>query len=79
MYIVLINNTYLTSFESIKKTINNNNLKKKQMKRLFICESEFVAFTALHPEYNHFEEVKDKYEELVGYYVSVINENDNED
>ena len=71
MYIILINNTYLTSFESIKKT--------KQMKRLFICESEFEAFTALHPEYNHFEEVKNKYEELVGYNVSVINENDNED
>lgn len=49
------------------------------MKTLFICESEFVAFTTLHPEYNHFEEVKDKYEELVGYNVSVINENDNED
>ena len=49
------------------------------MKTLFICESEFVAFTALHPEYNHFEEVKNQYEELVGYYVSVINENDNED
>ena len=29
MYIVLINNTYLTSFESIKKTLNNNNLKNK--------------------------------------------------
>ena len=29
MYIVLINNTCLTSFESIKKTINNNNLKNK--------------------------------------------------
>lgn len=49
------------------------------MKKLFICESEFEAFTALHPEYNHFEEVKNQYEELVGYYVSVVNENDNED
>lgn len=29
MYIVLINNTYLTSFENIKKTIINNNLKNK--------------------------------------------------
>lgn len=49
------------------------------MKTLFICESEFAAFTALHPEYNHFEEVKDKYDELVGYNVSVVDENDNED
>ena len=49
------------------------------MKKLFICESEFVAFTTLHPEYNHFEEVKDKYGELAGYNASVVNENNNED
>ena len=49
------------------------------MKRLFICESEFVAFTTLHPEYNHFEEVKDKYGELAGYNASIVNENNNED
>lgn len=49
------------------------------MKRLFICESEFVAFTTLHPEYNHFEEVKNKYEELVGYNAFIVDENDNED
>lgn len=48
------------------------------MKKLFICESEFVVFITFHPEYNHFEKVKNKYEELVGYNVSVINENDNE-
>ena len=49
------------------------------MKKLFICASELAAFTTLHPEYNHFEEVKNKYEELVGYDVSVVNKNDNED
>lgn len=34
MYIVLINNTYLTSFENIKKTINNNNLKNKTNEKI---------------------------------------------
>ena len=34
MYILLINNTYLTSFESIKKTINNNNLKNKTNEKI---------------------------------------------
>lgn len=34
MYIILINNTYLTYFESIKKTINNNNLKNKTNEKI---------------------------------------------
>ena len=34
MYLVLINNIYLTSFESIKKTINNNNLKNKRNEKI---------------------------------------------
>ena len=34
MYVVLINNTYLTSFKSIKKTINNNNLKNKTNEKI---------------------------------------------
>lgn len=34
MYIVLINNTYLTSFESIKKTIINNNLNNKTNEKI---------------------------------------------
>lgn len=49
------------------------------MKKLFVSASELVAFITFHPEYNHFEKVKNKYDELVGYNVSVVNENDNED
>lgn len=48
------------------------------MEKLFICASELSMFKAHHPEYNHFEEVKDKYGELAGYNVSVVNENDTE-
>lgn len=46
------------------------------MVELFVCTSEFVSFITSHPEYNHFEEVKNKYGELVGYDVSVVEEND---
>ena len=49
------------------------------MEILFVCASELVAFKERHPEYNHFEEVKDKYEELAGYNASVVDENNNED
>ena len=34
MCVVLINNTYLTYFESIKKTIINNNLKNKTNEKI---------------------------------------------
>lgn len=37
------------------------------MKTLFILASEVSVFTARHPEYTNFEEVKDKTGELVGY------------
>lgn len=41
------------------------------MKKLFILVSEVSVFTARHPEYTHFEEVKDKTGELVGYNASI--------
>lgn len=41
------------------------------MKTLFILVSELSVFTARHPEYTHFEEVKDKTGELVGYNASI--------
>lgn len=37
------------------------------MKTLFILASEVSVFTVRHPEYTHFEKVKDKTGELVGY------------
>ena len=37
------------------------------MKTLFVLVSELPVFTARHPEYTHFEEVKDKTGEVVGY------------
>lgn len=49
------------------------------MEVLFVCTSELAAFKARHPEYNHFEEVKNKYLELAGYNASVVDENYNED
>lgn len=49
------------------------------MKELFVCASELAAFKERNPEYNHFEEVKDKYGELSGYNASVVEENDKED
>ena len=49
------------------------------MEILFVCASELVTFKARHPEYNHFEEVKDKYGELAGYNALVVDENNNED
>ena len=49
------------------------------MEKLFICASELATFKARHPEYNHFEEVKDKYGELAGYNASVVDEENNKD
>lgn len=37
------------------------------MKPLFILASEVSVFTARHPEYTHFERVKDTTGELIGY------------
>lgn len=48
------------------------------MEELFICASELATFKVRHPEYNNFEEVKDKFGEVVGYNASVVDENDNE-
>lgn len=48
------------------------------MEKLFVCTSELAAFKERHPEYNHFEEVKNKYGELAGYNASIVNENDTE-
>lgn len=39
---------------------------------LLICASELSVFKAHHPEYNHFEEVKDEYGEVAGYNCSII-------
>ena len=47
------------------------------MEKLFVFESELSTFKARHPEYNYFEEQKDKFGELVGYNASVIKENNN--
>lgn len=41
------------------------------MKSLFILASEVTVFTFRHPEYTHFERVKDKTGELIGYNVSI--------
>lgn len=41
------------------------------MKSLFILVSEVTIFTFRHPEYTHFERVKDKTGELIGYNVSI--------
>lgn len=41
---------------------------------LFIMPSELSAFKARHPEYNHFEEVKDKYGNVAGYNCSIVEE-----
>ena len=49
------------------------------MEILFVCASELATFNARHPEYNHFEEVKDKYGELAGYNASVVDEENNKD
>ena len=41
------------------------------MKTLFILVSEVSVFTSRHPEYTHFEEVRDKTGEVVGYNASI--------
>lgn len=41
---------------------------------LFIMPSELSTFKARHPEYNHFEEVKDKYGKVAGYNCSIVEE-----
>lgn len=46
----------------------------KMKEELFIMPSELVTFKASHPEYNHFEEVKNKYGEVAGYNCSVVEE-----
>ena len=47
------------------------------MEKLFVFESELSAFKVRHPEYNHFEEQKDDFGELIGYNALVIEENNN--
>lgn len=42
------------------------------METLFILLSEVEAFKHRHPEYNNFEEVYDKENNLVGYNASII-------
>ena len=49
------------------------------MAELFVFASELAAFKKSNPEYNNFEEVKNKYGELTGYNASVVEENDKED
>lgn len=49
------------------------------MKKLFVCASELETFKASHPEYNNFEEVKDKFGEVVGYNASIVDEENNKD
>lgn len=41
------------------------------MKPLFILVGEVKVFTFRHPEYTHFERVKDKTGEIIGYNVSI--------
>lgn len=41
---------------------------------LFIMPSELSTFKDRHPEYNHFEEVKDKYGDVAGYNCSIVEE-----
>lgn len=41
------------------------------MKTLFVLVSEVSVFTSRHPEYTHFERVKDKTGEVVGYNASI--------
>ncbi len=48
------------------------------MEELFVLVSELAAFKARHPEYNNFEEVKDKYGDVVGYNASIVEENEEE-
>ena len=48
------------------------------MAELFVFASELAAFKEINPEYNNFEEVKNKYGELAGYNASVVEENDKE-
>ena len=45
------------------------------MENLFVFESELSIFKARHPEYNHFEEQRDNFRELIGYNASVAKEN----
>ena len=49
------------------------------MEKLFICASELSMLKARHPEYNNFEEVKDKFGEVVGYNASIVDEENNKD
>ena len=46
----------------------------KMKEELFIIPFELSTFKALHPEYNHFEEVKNKYGEVAGYNCSIVKE-----
>lgn len=41
------------------------------MKSLFVLLSEVSAFKTLHPNYNKYEEVYDKYHEHIGYLASI--------
>ena len=49
-------------------------MKTIQTKTLFVCASEIATFRARNPEYNYFEEQKDKFGEVVGYKVFVVEE-----
>ena len=49
----------------------------KNTTKLFVFESELQIFKVRHPEYNHFEEQKDDFEELIDYNALVVEENNN--
>lgn len=42
------------------------------MEEIFILKDELSQFQFKHPEYNHFEKVKDNYNEVIGYNASII-------
>ena len=44
--------------------------------KLFICTSELEIFKTLHPEYNEYKEVYNKYGELAGYVALVVKDED---
>lgn len=43
---------------------------------LFICASELEAFKVRHPEYNEYEELYNKYDELAGYVARIVKDKD---
>lgn len=45
------------------------------MEEIFILKDELSNFQFKHPEYNHFEKVKNILNEFIGYNASIIKKN----